>query len=311
MPSDHRTAPRHPWYHAAAEIVAARSERTFTRSSLTAVLRDAQVRGMLPDRVSPTTFVDVLREHGGLRLVDLPAVPGSRARTDVPRYAPLRRYVWGTPTPYEVALALRPRSYLSHGSALALNGLTSATNLPIYVNQEQRPKPSTPKTLEQTAIDRAFRHPQRTSQYVFRYEQAEIVLVNGKSTGNLGVVETMDAQGARYLVTGPERTLIDIAVRPVYAGGVGAVLEAYRRARATQSSTTKLVATLISVLDGLDHVYPYHQAVGFYLERAGATPAETAPLRERGLARDFYLAHQIVEPAYDAAWRIYHPSGLR
>lgn len=66
------------------------------------------------------------------------------------------------------------------------------------------------------------------------------------------------ATGAKVRVTSLERTLLDATVRPGYAGGVANVLEAYRRAREDLN-----VSRLINTLGELDHVYPYHQAIGF------------------------------------------------
>lgn len=192
---------------------------------------------------------------------------------------------------------------------MALHGLMPATDLSVYVNQEQSPKPPQAGRLEQAAIDRAFRNRVRVSTYAFRYEGTEIVLLSGKSTGNFGVTEISDAAGRRYQATDIERTLIDATVRPVYAGGVASVLEAYRRA-VTMQPIGVLIDRLIATLDALAHVYPYHQAIGFYLERVGVPSTKIAPIRARGLAYDFYLDYEMTAPAFDASWRIYYPHGL-
>ena len=49
-------------------------------------------------------------------------------------------------------------------------------------------------------------------------------------TNALGVIEIQGSEDETLKVTGIERTLIDIAVRPVYAGGVFEVLKAYKLA---------------------------------------------------------------------------------
>ena len=65
-------------------------------------------------------------------------------------------------------------------------------------------------------------------------------------------------------MTNVERTLIDITFRPVYAGGVLEVLKAFTQAK--RQVTTK---NLLKLLEEMDYAYPYHQAVGFYLESSG------------------------------------------
>jgi predicted transcriptional regulator of viral defense system len=77
-------------------------------------------------------------------------------------------------------------------------------------------------------------------------------------------------------VTNLERTLIDITVRPDYAGGVQNVLDAFRIARARLS-----VQTLISTLDQLSYLYPYAQAIGFLLQHAGYDDDCLKPFRAR------------------------------
>jgi hypothetical protein len=130
-------------------------------------------------------------------------------------------------------------------------------------------------------------------------------VLSGKHTGGLDVRELPLGIGAKVRVTSLERTLIDATVRPSYAGGIEGVLDAYRRARKDVS-----VSRLIGTLRKIDHVYPYHQAIGFYMERAGFPGELLSPLKALGMNWDFYLAHNIRNPVINREWRIYHPKGL-
>src|SRR5262249_43102848 len=147
----------------------------------------------------------------------------------------------------------------------------------IYVNKEQSPKNST-GVLTQTGIDRAFANKQRQSSYVVTHEETEIVFLSGKNSNRLGVTRITGALGETLELTNIERTLIDIAVRPSYAGG------AKRVARAYGNSVSRIsIPRLAKLLEELEYVYPYHQTIGFYLQNAGHPSSELQILRDFGL----------------------------
>jgi hypothetical protein len=247
--------------------------------------------------LSPTlTAKQALTELLSRRLIE-----ERELRPEDPKYKLFRRYVLKGTSALEVALSLRPRSYLTHATAVFLHGLSDQVPGVIYANQEQTPKPGG-GALTQAGIDRAFSGRQRLSAYSYWYDDQRIVLLSGKSTGDLGVETRQGANGEELRVTGLERTLIDIAVRPIYAGGIYQVLEAYRGARGRVD-----VQRLLQVLEGVGHLYPYQQSIGFLMERAGFGQAELTPLRNLVTTFDFYLAHGLKERDYDPTWRIYFP----
>ena len=187
---------------------------------------------------------------------------------------------------------------------MALHGLTDQIPKTVYVNREQSEKNIGGK-LSQAAIDRTFARQQRKSKYIYEYEGWRIVLLSGKFTGRLGVAKMKGPDGENLEVTDLERTLIDVAVRPAYAGGVFAVLDAFRMARQYVSSER-----LLRYLRKMAYVYPYHQVLGFYMQRAGYKTRDYAGLKKAGLSFDFYLAHGLAEKEYDSDWRLFHPKGF-
>ena len=216
------------------------------------------------------------------------------------------KYVWGKALLYELLMTLQPACYFTHYTAMYLHGLTEQVPKTIYVNKEQTAKSRGEGALTQERIDFALRRPTRISNNFTEYQNYKIYLLNGKNTGNLGVIQMNGPDEEKIRVTDIERTLIDVTVRPIYAGGVFEVLKAYKLAR-PKVSVNKLAATLKK----LDYIYPYHQAVGFYLDRAGVyRESSISLLKKFGFKYDFYLMHQIKEKEYSKKWRLYFPKGL-
>lgn len=262
--------------------------QVFTRGELQRIFTTERDGWNLAKRTTTDAFIAYLISKKNLHQIDLHSE----------EYGELLRYGWGSEVdPLEVALSVRRGAYLSHGTAVYLHKLTMQLPRTIHINKEQTPKPAPKGGLSQAAIDRAFAGRQRSSNYVFRFGEHQVVVISGKNTKNLGVI-----QDGRLAYTDIERTLLDITVRPSYAGGVPAVLEAFTSARESAS-----VNRIYAYLKQIDYVYPYGQLLGFYLERAGFPASRLARLRAEVSPFDFYLDYGLVEPAYDSTWRVFYP----
>lgn len=254
-----------------------------------------RILGQVVPSAYQSEFLEFLENSGLVQRIELRS----------PQYASFVRYVREGGTPFEVALSLRPGSYLSHASAVFIHALSNQVPQQIFVNREQSPKPESSGVLVQAAIEKAFARPQRRTNYTVRSSTYEVVLLNGKATGRLGVEVVASELGKALSVTTVERTLIDIAVRPLYAGGVFQVLEAYRGAKDRVS-----VPGLLSMLKKLEYKYPYHQAIGFYMEQAGFQEELLEQVAKLGMEFDFYLSHGLTKRKYVERWRLFCPEGF-
>jgi len=70
------------------------------------------------------------------------------------------------------------------------------------------------------------------------------------------------------------------------------------------------VNVLLATLKKLDYVYPFHQAIGFYMQRAGYEIERLMRIHSLPMNYDFYLAHNIHDKAYDPMWRLFYPKGF-
>ena len=269
-------------------------KRVFRRSDIAEILRVYKDFWRLAQRTGVDELIDFLGTVA-LKTIELRFPSKSE-----------RRFIWRSASAYEVALSLRPRTYLTHYTATYLHDLTEQIPTTIYVNHEQPPKRWANAELEQARIDAAFRRSQRISKCIAPYDDQSICLLNGMFTGGLGVTDRKGSEGESLRLTDLERTLIDIAVRPAYAGGVFEVLSAYRAAAAKAS-----VDKLADLLRRLGYIYPYHQAIGFYIEKSGAyDPSDIRAFESIEIRYDFYLTHQMRDTDYSKRWRLYFPKGI-
>ncbi len=269
--------------------------RILRRTELSQILSENREFWRLTQNETVNSFIDFLTKRTKLKR----AVFKFPNRTET-------RYTWGEVPFYELLMSIKADAYFSHYSAMYLNELTDQVPKTMYLNDEQSPKPAPVGQLVQERIDGAFRRPQRASSNRTKFGGYTICLLNGKNTGQLGVIEATGPDDAVVRVAGPERTLIDVAVRPNYAGGVFEVLEAYRRAHDMISANR-----LSAFLKQLSYVYPYRQAIGFYLDRAGHyNDSQIALFRKTPFEVDFYLAHGMKDVDYCEEWRLFVPKGL-
>ncbi len=268
--------------------------KVFCAHDISAILDKHRNEWRLTESMTTEKFIAELLSKTKLQALTFPFVNKT-----------LRRYVYETAPLYELAQGLKPKAYLSHYTALYLHQLTEQLPKTIYVTFEQSPKEIERTILKQKDIEQAFSKPQRSSNNVAIYEGVSIYLLNGKYTGNEGVMTMEHPKEGTLIVTNLERTLIDIAVRPAYSGGIGEVLKAYENARENIS-----VNKLNAMLGRLDFTYPYHQAIGFYMEKAGYRDSLLNLLKKRGFQYDFYLTYAMQETEYSETWKLYYPKGF-
>ena len=270
------------------------SQKVFTRKEIDKIFSENKAFWRLRDSTTVHQFIEFLLSGTKLR----------KTRFEFPGRN-IIRYSWGEASVYELVASLSPDSYFTHYTAVYLHELTEQVPNVIYLNTEQSRKPQSPSSLTQKGIDAAFKRRVRISNNIASYQDKKICRLNGMNTGKMGVISLNDPAGGEIPVTDIERTLIDITVRPVYSGGVFEVLKAFRRAKG-RASVNKLAARLKK----MNYVYPYHQAIGFYLERAGYKETAVRLFHKFDMEYDFYLVHQMKEMDYSKGWRLYFPKGF-
>lgn len=267
----------------------------YTRKDLTSLFQDHRRVWDLPSRIGVNRFIEYAIKK---KLVTAHKFQATKYARSTVRYTP------GMVSPLALAATLGPRAYLSHGSALGLHGLLPLDETNIYINIEQSPKPAGLGRITQAGLDNAFRAKQRQSEMVYHVGDAAITQLSGKFTDRLGVMELQAATLPSLPVTSLERSLIDAVVRPTYAGGPNALLSAYKAARGRLNPEV-----LETTLTQLGHAYPFHQSIGFLLERAGHEEAVHQRFA-RSLSHKFYLTHAMKNPAFSEKWSLYHPANL-
>ena len=274
------------------------SSHVFKPNELAAILAAQRGFWRLAQTTNTTEFVKFLTEYGKLRLLDFkfPARPE-------------KCYVWGEQPLLQVLTHLKSGVHFSHYTAMRMHGLTEQVPSSIYLTSERvsAVQPAAPLDVAKMVV--AFTQPPRVSSNWVDFAGHRIYLLNGAYTDHLGVVTQSVSDGHAGQIdaplTGLERTLIDIAVRPFYSGGVFEVAKAYEIAKEAVS-----INKLVAILRKLHFAYPYHQAIGYYLERAGYPTSRLDLLQSLPIEYDFYLVHGMGKTSYNERWRLFIPEGF-
>ncbi|MDA7503363.1 hypothetical protein OAF98_03870 [Planctomicrobium sp.] len=268
--------------------------RIITHAELQSILRENQQTWRLPQSMSVRKFIEFLSEKGKLKTY----------RFEFP-HRPALRYTWGDIGLSDVVQSIQKKGYFSHFTAMQQHDLTEQVSKTIYFNIEQRLTGGGTEPT-QAGIDRAFKGKCRISKNAVTVNDQTIRLLNGRNTGEMGVMEVAGIEQFPKRVTNIERTLIDITVRPVYSGGVYQVAQAFVAAQEQVD-----VKRLASYLRKLNFTYPYHQSIGFYMERAGNY--STSQMNQMGdfeLQYDFYLDYGMKQTEYIKEWSLHVPKGF-
>jgi len=270
-------------------------QKIFKKSDILEILSTNKDEWKLSSTISSNKLINFLISINKLKLYQL----------NFPQRKEIR-YGWGKVSDYEIFNSLRPDSYFTHSSALYLHKLISTKPNIIYINYEQPQKRNQDSQLMQERIDFAFNNACRVSNMKAKFQKKEVCLLNGKFTGHNGVIDYKVKDGRIIRVTNIERTLIDSTVRPIYSGGVETVQLAYKKAVHRVN-----IKKLIELLSDIGFIYPYHQAIGFYIERSGVYSEEQIKLLEQFEVKyNFFLCHKITNKKYSARWKLFYPSCL-
>ena len=267
------------------------AHQSFSEKTLTDFFSTNREDWKISESKTKKMFVDFLLKQEILRRVILTDQDGKQ-KTIFSRTT--------TENEFSIFTALHSNAYYTHYSALFLNQLTLQIPKAFYLNFEHSSIPVN-QAISQEAIDQAFSKEQRKAKKYFIYNGKKIFVVNGKNTEKLGVLQNV-THGYEY--TDLERTLIDISIRPSYSGGVFEVLEAYKKAKRKADPQR-----LYDYLKQLKYIYPYHQVIGFYLEKAGYDE-KTLKLFEKDIEFKFYLTYNIKNKEFSKRWNLYYPKGF-
>lgn len=217
------------------------------------------------------------------------------------------RYFVKTPSLYKSIQSISTKAYFSHYSAVEYHNLTNNLPKTIFISIEKsKPLKEIPKKqLLQEEVNKAFYMPPRISKNLIIKDIYTINLLQSKYSDALGIINA-NYNDANINITDIERTLIDITVSPYYCGGCFEVLNAYKKAKGRVN-----VKKMHEMLLKLDYIYPHHQAIGFYLEKAGY-PEKDLKLFDYDKKLRFFIQRELKEKdrKYSERWNLFYPEFL-
>lgn len=203
---------------------------------------------------------------------------------------------------FDIAAVRSRSSYFSFYSALYIHNLTLQIPKQVYLSLERPSLGENNNSLSQESIDQAFSKPPRITANKRTYKNFSINFINAQHQDNIGIIPFR----SHYKVADLERTLIDISVRPFYSGGVTQVLEAFENAKDILDTDR-----LFEYYSKMNYTYPYHQVIGFYLEKAGYRETDYEKFLDFYQREfKFYLTYNMLHKEFSDKWCLYYPKGL-
>lgn len=211
----------------------------------------------------------------------------------------------------DLAAAVVPDGYFCNLSAIYYHSLTNQVPNTVYWCQEtSAPRKGRSKQhIPEARIRAAFVKPSIHTSFVIKQDGRDIVIIERTRGTDHGVVSIRGQQGAwpqGSRVATIERALIDAVVSPHYNGGITSLCDYFRSAKG-RLKTQKL----LEIYRRLEFVYPYSQAIGFFMEQAGMPDHAEEVRRVYPPQQRFYVDHGAKSTwAYDERWMIFYPKGL-
>lgn len=212
----------------------------------------------------------------------------------------------GNPTTFEKISSVTNSSYLSHITALFIHELTEQIPRHLYVTTPQKASSKNIKLTQDQILESSSKAFKRSLNSIVYEEMLATALFGIKIDG---VRQKMNHTffGSVY-VSSLEKTLIDIAVRPEYSGGIDEVLNAYREAAGKFQPND-----LARLLRKHKFLYPYHQTVGYYMEKSQAyKKMDLRIMSQPGITHKFMLVKGLSKEdcVYNERWKLYVPRGF-
>lgn len=272
------------------------TDKFFTLQELGVILERHKPQWILGKTTRTNEFISFLKDA---------AIITREIRILMPDGSMTTRYTIGDCEAHELAASIYPGAHFSHYTALYLHQLTNTIPKSVYLLKEDKYVFSNRSGLVQRNIDLAFSRPMRKTNNIATFDDINIYMLLGKRHSDEEGIEKLEISGKIYRITSVERTLIDIVVRPEYSGGPSEILDAYKLAKGRVS-----VNLLVKILKDMDFTYPYHQSIGYLLERAGYKESLLKLVESIGIEYDFYLTYGMKDKDYSARWRLFFPKGL-
>lgn len=275
-------------------------QMAFTTADLITIFEDNRIKWNIAAYRTSKDFMRFLRDSDVLQMKKLKHQSTGSTKTILSKK---------NASYFDIGLTIKKEGYLSNYTAMVIHELTLQIPKTIYVSYMKNKAVTTAipgsknSSLTQNSIDSAFSKPQRITSDIYKSEADGYRLYfvqKNYSPHNVGIESRNNLK-----FTDLERTILDITVRPAYSGGVFEVLEAYTAAK------NKIdLEKLFRYLNELNFIYPYHQLVGFYLDRAGYNGNALELFKDKISDFDFYLTYNISNKQYDDRWKIFYPKGF-
>lgn len=262
-------------------------KKMYSLRELNEVLTHLKTKKLIAQNISGRSFFNMLQNRLELKTYSI-----SSEKINKVRYT-----LYSDINVYDFVATFEKQGFFSMSTSLNIQGLSNEKNEFVFFSKELTPKYYNKNNeIHQEDIDQAYEKEYRYTSSIATYKNNHVIYLTPKHTGRFEVVRYNE-----YYVSSVHRAFVEMIIHVQYFKSFETVIEIFKPLKNRLD-----VKRIFKVLEIFDLIYPYHQLIGFSLEKVGFYKNDLDLFKKQVSDLKFYTQKSKIKYTFDSYWNIYY-----